>query len=193
VNPKIIGNMFALGIVLLYSIVNLHTLMTEINAPYSNFKLEKVAVPSINITLPSNSLIGKPKLWNLEKQENFKNIAISKGNNLSSLTNTECANYIVGRTGKIEFLKFPDGKQFLFFGVVVKNGKRYVVFYNPSNPKTKIILLKEGDLLNGKIKVKKIGEEILELIPLSCKKPQILRLHIFYIDIKDFQKREAKK
>ena len=172
---------------------NLRALMNEINFSHSGFKMEEVTVPSIGVVLPSESLIGDSKIWNLKGREKLQSAVSPNGSSAKGENSSGCAGYTTGKKGKIEFLKGPDGKEIVFFGVVVKNRKKYAVFYDASRPETKVLLLKEGDLLSDKLKVGRIGRETLELLPVSCDNPQVLKLRVFYIDIEEFQKREEGK
>jgi len=193
VRLRLLINVFSFLILLVYLFTNLRVLMNEINSSHSGFKMDEITVPSIGVILPSESPIGDSEIWNLKKREKFQNAVSSNGSSVKGENFPGCAEYTTGKKGNVEFLKGPDGKEILFFGVVVKNRKRYAVFYDPSRPESKIFLLREGDLLGDKLKLKKIGRETLELLPVSCDKPQVVKLHIFYINIEEFQKREEGK
>jgi len=55
------------------------------------------------------------------------------------------------------------------------------------------MLLSQGEMIDNHLRIIQIGQKYLELLPLNCDDADILKLHVFYVNIEDFQKNRGVK
>jgi len=145
-------------------------------------------IPLLQVEKPTNSIIQSPDIWNLKTP---KDLSFLQQNLRNQSLDIQCITYNPIKSGKIYVIKTSTGNSLKFFGIVVKERKKYAIFYDSSRKEKKIFLVSKREKIDKFLLLKDIKSDSIILENLSnCPQKQIITLEILSINMTKYQKQK---
>ncbi len=172
---------------LLYYIYSDFTSRTNaIKSVKADFKISTLSIPELNTKLTQENGLSDYSIWDLDLKKLEKEGVVKREGKVFY-------EYEVKKFGKNEAIvrvgETDSKNRWELHGIVKKNAKTMVVFYNPSNKKVK--LLSKGEVIEDSLIIEEINpNQIVVKYPKNENEYATLELKVFYVDVEAYKKKK---
>lgn len=172
---------------LLYYIYSDFTSRTNaIKSVKADFKISTLSIPELNTKLTQENGLSDYSIWDLDLKKLEKEGVVKREGKVFY-------KYEVKKFGKNEAIvrvgETDSKNRWELHGIVKKNSKTMVVFYNPSNKKVK--LLSKGEVIEDSLIIEEINpNQIVVKYPKNENEYETLELKVFYVDVETYKKKK---
>jgi len=152
----------------------------------ADFKISTLSIPKLNIKLIQENGLSNYLIWDLDLKKLEKEGVVKRKEEIFY-------EYEVKKFGKNEAIirvgETDSENRWELHGIVKKNSRTMVVFYNPSNKKIKLV--SKGEKIEDSLIIEEINpNQIVVKYPKSENEYKTLELKVFYVDVEAYKKKK---